>query len=74
MAALSTTQQAKQGARHMLAVGADKFKLASGQIGRGETMVRPEIQGSQLLTANSTQGHLVAYSSHHHHWCCTSVA
>ena len=46
MAALSTTQQAKQGARHMLAVGADKFKLASGQIGRGETMVRPEYRAA----------------------------
>ena len=41
MAALSTTQQAKQGARHIMAVGADKLKLAGGQLGRGETMVRP---------------------------------
>ena len=42
MAALSTNQQVTQQARHYLAVANDKFKLASGQIGRGDTMVRPK--------------------------------
>ena len=51
---LSTGQQVTQQARHYLAVAGDKYKLASGQVARGDTMVCP----ATAIFSAAASGHL----------------